>query len=106
MNGRMMVMTTNHFEKLDPALIRPGRVDLSLEFKKCKKQAIGEFFETFFPNILLDMKNVQDDVWTPAEVAQICINHQDDFELAIKKIYERKTIPIPNGGQDGKIRCV
>merc|ERR1712079_453931 len=35
MNGRMMVMTTNHLEKLDPALIRPGRVNLSLEFKRC-----------------------------------------------------------------------
>merc|ERR1719445_1801 len=44
MNGRMMVMTTNHLEKLDPALIRPGRVNLSLEFKRCTKQAIGEFF--------------------------------------------------------------
>merc|ERR1711902_88186 len=78
MNGRMMVMTTNHLEKLDPALIRPGGVNLSLEFKRCTKQAIGEFFETFFPNIPLDMENVQDGVWTPAEVAQICINHQDE----------------------------
>jgi len=105
MNGRMMVMTTNHLEKLDPALIRPGRVNLSLEFKRCNKQAIGEFFETFFPNIPLDMEHVQDGVWTPAEVAQICINHQDDVELAIKKIYERKAIPnlIINGDQDQKM---
>merc|ERR1719382_1658572 len=42
MKGRMMVMTTNHLEKLDPALIRPGRVDLSLEFKRCNKKAIGD----------------------------------------------------------------
>jgi len=105
MNGRMMVMTTNHLEKLDPALIRPGRVNLSLEFKRCTKQAIGEFFETFFPNIPLDMENVQDGVWTPAEVAQICINHQDDVDLAIQKIYERKFIPndTKNEGQDEKI---
>merc|ERR1711956_153672 len=93
MKGRMMVMTTNHLEKLDPALIRPGRVDLSLEFKRCNKKAIGDFFETFFPRNNLDVKNVEDGVWTPAEVAQICINHQDDVELAIQKIYERKTIP-------------
>merc|ERR1712045_111743 len=108
MNGRMMVMTTNHLEKLDPALIRPGRVNLSLEFKRCNKQAIGEFFETFFPNIPLDMEHVQDGVWTPAEVAQICINHQDDVELAIKKIYERKAIPnlIINGDQDEKMEEV
>merc|ERR1739844_198674 len=38
MKGRMMVMTTNHLEKLDPALIRPGRVDLSLEFKRCNRK--------------------------------------------------------------------
>merc|ERR1712048_1338418 len=88
MNGRMMVMTTNHLEKLDPALIRPGRVNLSLEFKRCTKQAIGEFFETFFPNIPLDMENDQDDV-----------------DLAIEKIYERKFIPndTKNEGQDEKI---
>ena len=30
MKGRMLIMTTNHVEKLDPALIRPGRVDSSL----------------------------------------------------------------------------
>merc|ERR1712228_87921 len=96
MKGRMMVMTTNHLEKLDPALIRPGRVDLSLEFKRCNKKAIGDFFETFFNGNNLDVKNVENGVWTPAEVAQICINHQDDVELAIQKIYERKTIPKEN----------
>merc|ERR1739848_974160 len=59
MKGRMMVMTTNHLEKLDPALIRPGRVDLSLEFKRCNKKAIGDFFETFFPGNNLEVKNVK-----------------------------------------------
>merc|ERR1719322_451462 len=100
MKGRMMVMTTNHLEKLDPALIRPGRVDLSLEFKRCTKSAIGEFFETFFPENHLDMNKVEDFVWTPAEVAQICINHQDDVELAIEKIYERKTVPKEGAHDD------
>ena len=30
--GRLMVMTTNHPEKLDPALVRPGRVDVNMQF--------------------------------------------------------------------------
>merc|ERR1719447_1021839 len=68
MKGRMMVMTTNHLDKLDPALIRPGRVDLSLELKRCDKKTIGEFFESFFGNdVELEWENVQDGVWTPAE---------------------------------------
>jgi len=29
--GRLLVMTTNHPEKLDPALIRPGRIDKNVK---------------------------------------------------------------------------
>ena len=94
MNGRMLIMTTNHLEKLDPALIRPGRVDTSLEFKRCNQEVIAEFFATFFgKDSCLDMKNVKDGVWTPAEIVQICVNHRNDYQLAMKKIYERKTVP-------------
>ena len=48
MNGRMLIITTNHLEKLDPALVRPGRMDTSLEFKRCNKMAILDFFKHFF----------------------------------------------------------
>lgn len=30
--GRVLFLTTNHIEKLDPALIRPGRVDMRSYF--------------------------------------------------------------------------
>lgn len=30
--GRVLIMTTNHIERLDPALIRPGRVDTKVKF--------------------------------------------------------------------------
>jgi ATP-dependent 26S proteasome regulatory subunit len=30
----VIIMTTNHFEKLDPALIRPGRFNKCIELKK------------------------------------------------------------------------
>jgi chaperone BCS1 len=32
-DGRILFMTTNHKEKLDPALLRPGRADLHVELK-------------------------------------------------------------------------
>merc|ERR1711922_60204 len=35
MDGRMLVITTNYPEKLDRALIRPGRIDLKVKFSKC-----------------------------------------------------------------------
>lgn len=46
--GRILILTTNHPEKLDPALIRPGRVDMRVEFTLAGKEAIGGLFERMF----------------------------------------------------------
>lgn len=42
--GRVLIMTTNYPEKLDDALIRPGRVDMKIAFTLASKQQIRELF--------------------------------------------------------------
>ncbi|KAI9822677.1 MAG: hypothetical protein M1827_000396 [Pycnora praestabilis] len=42
--GRVLVMTTNHPEKLDDALIRPGRVDMQVQFGLATRGQIEELF--------------------------------------------------------------
>ena len=37
MPGRVIIFTTNHPEKLDPAIIRPGRIDIVIEFKNMRR---------------------------------------------------------------------
>lgn len=46
--GKLVVLTTNHPEKLDPALVRPGRVDMRATFHLATKSAIEEVFCNFF----------------------------------------------------------
>jgi mitochondrial chaperone BCS1 len=46
--GRVLVMTTNKPEKLDDALIRPGRVDLQVAFGNATKPQIKELFERMY----------------------------------------------------------
>lgn len=47
-HGRIIIMTTNHIEKLDPALIRPGRVDLTLELGYVTNEIFADFVQAFF----------------------------------------------------------
>jgi len=47
--GRILFMTTNHIDKLDPALIRPGRVDISIELKNASRKQMEQLFLRFFP---------------------------------------------------------
>jgi chaperone BCS1 len=59
--GAIFVMTTNHKEKLDPALIRPGRIDLQLNITYAtndqKKALYRRFFEASeCPQKYLDKK--------------------------------------------------
>lgn len=42
--GRVLIMTTNHPELLDDALVRPGRVDMKIEFTRASKDQIRELF--------------------------------------------------------------
>ncbi|KAF0323379.1 mitochondrial chaperone bcs1 [Colletotrichum asianum] len=46
--GRVLIMTTNHVEKLDKALIRPGRVDLVVKFTLADEEIIGSIFRAIF----------------------------------------------------------
>ncbi|KAI8611323.1 P-loop containing nucleoside triphosphate hydrolase protein [Chytriomyces sp. MP71] len=46
--GRILIMTTNHMEKLDPALIRPGRVDVKVLLDKATRAQIQQLFVQFF----------------------------------------------------------
>ncbi len=47
--GRALVMTTNHKERLDPALIRPGRADVHTELGLVGAPTARRLYERFFP---------------------------------------------------------
>lgn len=49
--GRILCMTTNNLAALDPALIRPGRVDLFLEYSKATQKQARQLFEEFYRDV-------------------------------------------------------
>ncbi|KAL7895811.1 BCS1 N terminal domain-containing protein [Trichoderma sp. SZMC 28014] len=46
--GRLLIMTTNHIEKLDKALIRPGRVDMIVPFSLADKTMSESIFRAIY----------------------------------------------------------
>ncbi|KAJ3752675.1 P-loop containing nucleoside triphosphate hydrolase protein [Lentinula raphanica] len=48
--GRLLFATTNHLDHLDPALSRPGRMDVWIEFKNASQWQAEALFRNFFPS--------------------------------------------------------
>ncbi|KAG6811644.1 hypothetical protein H0H92_006459 [Tricholoma furcatifolium] len=46
--GRILFATTNKYQSLDPALCRPGRMDVHIEFKLASKFQACELFRCFY----------------------------------------------------------
>jgi mitochondrial chaperone BCS1 len=47
--GRILFATTNRYSALDPALRRPGRLDVHVEFRPANREQIRKLFTRFYP---------------------------------------------------------
>jgi len=66
--GRVLIMTTNYPEKLDPALIRPGRVDLQIRFTLATRDQMQEIFRRMYSNDADVATKTKNGIKTPTSV--------------------------------------
>ena len=94
--GQIIICCTNHPEKLDPALLRPGRVDCLIHFDKMNVENIVKMVEDYCQNNkyiennrnkIINSLSVCNKFWSPAEIFQICsrIDNTKDIISFIKK---------------------
>jgi hypothetical protein len=92
--GRILIMTSNHPEKLDRALIRPGRIDVIVKFEHCKKHEITALVEAFTPYKVAkdDEEAFSDNVFTPAKVTQLIFENIDNIPILLQKLGEHPIV--------------
>ncbi len=94
--GRIVILTSNHPEKLDEALVRPGRIDINIHFDRCSRETVVELVEKFYENIhtgsvewtnfLIEIDRLEEFMLTPAEVNKVIFNYYNNYIAAIKEI--------------------
>jgi SpoVK/Ycf46/Vps4 family AAA+-type ATPase len=89
-DGRVLVITTNMREKLDPALLRPGRIDLQLELGPMSPQMFRAGFENFFPDSVIPLEFEWPAGMTPAEFQQIVLRHSASPATLLDEIQNRR----------------
>jgi hypothetical protein len=85
----MLVITSNFPERIDKALIRPGRIDMIVNFKRCSVAVLRQMVEGFYDVEAPEHKIWSEDVgekWTPAEVNQILFRNFDTPVAALDEL--------------------
>ncbi|XVE87347.1 hypothetical protein DITRI_Ditri18aG0110500 [Diplodiscus trichospermus] len=107
-NERIIIFTTNHKEKIDPGLLRPGRMDVHIHmgyctpagFRKLAATYLGIKDDKLFGCIDDLIKSVE---VTPAEVAQQLMVKSDDPEASMEGLIEFLNMKRDKVGEDHAI---
>lgn len=85
--GRILIITSNNYNSLDKALIRPGRIDYTLEMKNASIEVINQMYYHYYkkniPNDILE--KLEDYKISPAKIVNIRLENNDpnDFLNAL-----------------------
>lgn len=97
--GRILIITSNYPERLDRALIRPGRIDVRIEFNYASRDFIQEMLHRFY-EVRMELEDISADlegVFTPAEVMEcFCMhfkNWRDGLALLRSRAAEKRRGP-------------
>jgi chaperone BCS1 len=86
-NGRIIAFSSNYPERIDKALIRPGRVDMIVHFKRCSRGVLKEMVNSFYEqDIEIPDDPTLDDKWTPAEAIRILFQNFGDPKAAVDEL--------------------
>jgi chaperone BCS1 len=91
--GRILFATTNHPERLDAALVRPGRIDRQIEIGLADREQCRTIFRRFFPEADERLAEqfaaaIPDEQLAMAAVQAYLIRYADSAEEAAERVSE------------------
>ena len=94
--GRIMIISSNHYCDLDPALIRPGRIDLTLELSNATHEIIKDMYSHLFKEKIdendVKILKIQDKFYSPAEIMNIYMNEKRDKDLFLNRLAKNEHV--------------
>ena len=97
-DGRILIISSNHYDKLDPALRRPGRIDIDLEMKLLSRNVIQEIYKHLYGTILSEnkLKKIKEYYHSPAEIVNMFTCNKDSEDGFYKAILQKQSFePTP-----------
>lgn len=92
-------MTTNHVGKLDPALFRPGRCDLTIHLTRCGPQEVAQLFKIFYRRCFTsaDFEHIPAGVLSPASISSMLLRCRDNPDEGMLQLASMAALESASG---------
>ncbi|KAI9125674.1 hypothetical protein K1719_003092 [Acacia pycnantha] len=110
---RIFVFTTNHIEKLDPALLRSGRMDMHIFMSHCSLSALKILLKNYLGyeegdlevSVMKELEQVINKArMTPADISEVLIKSRRCKEKAVKELLETLKLAAERNQKNGVLR--
>jgi hypothetical protein len=90
--GRILGISSNHYDKLDPALIRPGRIDISINLDNTTHKIIQEMYSHYYkqPIHMVELKKIKEKFYSPAEIINCYVLYKNEPDKFIERLKQNK----------------
>jgi ATP-dependent 26S proteasome regulatory subunit len=88
------VISSNHYNELDPALTRPGRIDVSVEMNNASREIIAEMYRHLYEKRIntKSLSKVKQYFYSPAEIINLYLMHKNDENAFMSRLIMNKKI--------------
>ena len=91
--GRIIILTSNHYDKLDRALTRPGRIDCTIHMQNISRLNLQKICEFYYGKKMMkrDLVKIKERSHSPAEVINLYTIYKDDMKGFIQSLQIKGT---------------
>ena len=90
-HGHILVIDTNHIERLDSALIRPGRVDRILTWNKMSSESMHAYLQNYYMVSIPKTVVFPDKMYTAAELQAAAVQKKSWVEFVVAPGMKRRS---------------
>ena len=93
-SNRIIVISSNHYSELDPALIRSGRIDITLKLDNACCQIIGEMYRHLFDKVMdpVILSQIQEYLYSQADIYNIFMESGRDEAKFVERLLLNKSV--------------
>lgn len=92
--GRIIIITSNHYNELDSALTRPGRIDHTIEMKLVSRSILQQITSKYYGKKLKtsQINNIEEYFYSPAEIINIFKLYKNDFSGFVSRLQKNERL--------------